>query len=85
MVTKSYGIQRQQLLEEEDELGQIVSSHNMLVKNLCIELHSLASVVTTLKIILIYVLSCEKRKFKQIYTDWSEIKIENLIFVNLDR
>ena len=26
-----------------------------------------------------------KRKPKQIYMDWSEIKIENLIFVNLDR
>ena len=55
LVTKSYGIQMQQLLEEEDELGQIVCGHNMLVKNLCIKLHSLASVVTALKIILIYV------------------------------
>ena len=43
------------LLEEKDELGQIVSCHNMLVKNLCIKLHSLASTVTALKIILIYV------------------------------
>ena len=32
-----------------------VSSHNMHVKNLCIKLHSLASTVTALKIILIYV------------------------------
>ena len=32
-----------------------VSGHNMLMKNLCIKLHSLASAVTTLKIILIYV------------------------------
>ena len=31
LVTKTYGIQTQQLLEEKDELGQIVSSHNMLV------------------------------------------------------
>ena len=32
-----------------------VSGSNILVKNFCIKLHSLASVVTTLKIILIYV------------------------------
>ena len=45
----------QQLLEEKDELGQIVFGHNMLVKNIYIKLHSLALVVTALKIILIYV------------------------------
>ena len=55
LVTKPYDVQIQQLLEEKDELGQIVSSHNMLVKNLCMKLHSLASAVTTHKIILIYV------------------------------
>ena len=32
-----------------------VSGHNMLVKNICIKLHSLASTMTTLKIILIYI------------------------------
>ena len=31
LVTKPYDVQRQQFLEEKDELGQIVSSHNMLV------------------------------------------------------
>ena len=31
VVTKPYGVQMQQLLEEKDELGKIVSSHNMLV------------------------------------------------------
>ena len=31
LVTKPYGVQMQQLLEEKDELGTIVSSHNMLV------------------------------------------------------
>ena len=55
LVTKPYGVQTQQFLEEKDELGQIVSNHNMLVKNLCIKLHSLASTMTTLKIIFIYV------------------------------
>ena len=42
LVTKPYNVQTQQLLEEKDELGQIVFGHNMLVKNLCIKLHSLA-------------------------------------------
>ena len=67
------------------KLGQIVSSHNMLVKNLCIKLHSLAFTVTALKIILIYVQGCEKRKLKHVYTDWMKIRTENLIFLNLDR
>ena len=75
----------QQLLEEKDELGQIVFGHNMLVKNLCIKLHSLVSTVTALKIILIYVQGCEKRKPKHVYMDWMKIRTENLIFVNLDR
>ena len=75
----------QQLLEEKDELGKIVSGHNMLVKNLCIKLHSLVSALTALKIILIYVQGCEKRKSKHVYTDWSEIRFEKLIYVNLDR
>ena len=39
LVTKPYSIQMQQLLEEKDELGQIISSQNMLVKNL---LHQVA-------------------------------------------
>ena len=75
----------QQLFEEEDELGQIVSGHNMLMNNLCIKLHSLALSVTVLKIILIYVQGYEKRKSKHAYMDWSKIRSENLIFLNLDR
>ena len=55
LITKAYGVQTQQLLEEKDELRQIVSGHNMLVKNICIKFHSLASIVTALKIILIYI------------------------------
>ena len=30
LVTKPYGVETQQLLQEKDELGQIVSGHNML-------------------------------------------------------
>ena len=57
----------------------------MLVKNLCIKLHSLASAVTALKIILIYVWDCKKRKLKHVYTDWIKIRTKNLIFINLNR
>ena len=48
-------------------------------------LHSVASTVMTLKIILIYVWGYEKRKPKHVYMDWSEIRFEKLIYVNLDR
>ena len=75
----------QQLLEEKDEPGQIVSDYNMLLKNLYIKLHLLASAMMALKIIFIYVYGCKKRKPKHVYMDWGEIKIENLIFLNLDR
>ena len=49
LVTKPYGVQSQQFFKEKDKLGQIVSDHNMLVKNLCIKLHSLASLRWPLK------------------------------------
>ena len=52
---KTYGVQTQQLLEEKNELGHMSPVHNMLVKNFCIKLHSLASAMTAFKIILIYV------------------------------
>ena len=55
------------------------------MKYLCIKLLSLASVVAALKIILIYVLGCEKRKPKHVYKDWSKIRSGKLIFLNLDR
>ena len=73
LVTKPYSVQTQQLLEEKDELRQIVSSHNMLVKNLCIKLHSLASSVMTLKIILIYLGLWEKKTQTTIHgLDWNQ-------------
>ena len=48
-------------------------------------LHWVASVVTALKTILIYVSGCEKRKPKHLFTNWCEIKSEKMIFINLDR
>ena len=41
LVTKPYGIQTQQLFQVKDELGQIVSGHNMLEQNLFIKFHQL--------------------------------------------
>ena len=41
LVTKLYGVQTQQLLEEKDELGHMSPIHNMLVKNFCVEVHQL--------------------------------------------
>ena len=56
LITKPYGIQMQQFLQEKDELRQnSVSGHNLLEQNLCIKFHSLASTEMALKINLIYV------------------------------
>ena len=41
--------------------------------------------MTALKKILIYVQGCKKIKPKHLFTDWSEIRFEKLIFINLDR
>ena len=41
LVTKPYGVQTQQLLEEKYELGHMSLVHNMLVKNICIEVYQL--------------------------------------------
>ena len=44
----------------------------------------LVSPLTALKIILLYVLGCEKRKPKYTITDWSQNSPEKLNFINLD-
>ena len=41
LVTKPYGVQTQQLLQEKDELGHMSSVHNMLLKFFFIKLHQL--------------------------------------------
>ena len=45
----------------------------------------LVSPLMALKIILIYVYGCEKRKPKHIPTDWMKKELKNLFFVNLDK
>ena len=85
LVTKPYGVQAQQLLQEKDELRQILFSVTIcIIKTL---LHTCATVqpLTGFKIILIYVQGCEKRKLKHILTDWIKISSEKLSFINLNR
>ena len=72
-------------LKKKDELEHMSLVHNMLVKNFCIKLHTLASAVTALKTILIYVYGCEKRNPKHTFTDWMKISSEKLNFINLDK
>ena len=48
-------------------------------------LHCVASAVTALKTILIYVWGCEKRKPKRILMDWMKNNSEKLRFINLNR
>ena len=82
LVTKPLAQRRSSFYREYDELGQIVSGHNMHVLSLCIKLHHLVKV---LKIILIYVYGCEKRNSTQIFMDMHEVKYGNSNFVILDR
>ena len=55
MVTKSYGVQTQQLLHKNDELGQILSSVTICLNKLCSTLVQLVSTFDGPKIILWYV------------------------------
>ena len=72
----------QLLLQEKDELEQFLFPVTICMNKTFL---TLAPPLTALKIILIYVQSCEKRKPKHVYMDWCEIRIEKLIFINLDR
>ena len=55
LVIKPYGAQTQQLLQKNDELGQILSSVTICLNKLCSTLVQLVNSLTTLKIILLYV------------------------------
>ena len=55
LVTKPYGAQTQQLLHNNDELGQNLSPVTICLNKLCSTLVLLVSTLTTLKIILLYV------------------------------
>ena len=61
-----------------------ISSHNFL-EQFCSTLVQLVSLLTALKIILLYVYGYEKRKPKHIIMDWMKNKPEILSFINLDK
>ena len=65
--------------------GKTVSSVTICLNKLCSTLMQLVNTLTALKIILLYVQGCEKRKLKHINTDWSQNRIENLFFINLNK
>ena len=59
---------------KNDELGKTVSPVTICLNRLCSILVQLVNTLTALKIILLYVQGCEKRKPKHINTDWSQNK-----------
>ena len=69
LVTKPYGIQTQQLLQEKDELGHMSLVHNMFVKNFCIDVHQLWQ---SLKQFL-YMFKAVRKENPNIYT-WIGVK-----------
>ena len=60
-----------------------VSDHNLL-EQLCSTLVQLVNTFTALKIVLLYVQGCEKRKLKRTIMDQSQNRIEILFFINLN-
>ena len=82
---KLYGVQTQQLLHKNDELGQILSPVTICLNKFCSTLVQLVSSLMVLKIIFLYVQGCEKRKLKHIPTDQMKTELKNLFFINLNR
>ena len=62
-----------------------MSSVTICMNKLCSTLVQLVSPLTALKIILLYVQGCEKRKPKHTITDQSQNKTEILFFINLNK
>ena len=65
--------------------GKLCLRSQFALNKLCSTLVQLVNTLTALKIIILYVQGCEKRKPKHIITDWSQNRTENLFFINLDR
>ena len=65
--------------------GKTVSPVTICLNKLCSTLVQLVNTLTALKIIILYVQGCEKRKPKHIIMDQSQNRTENLFFINLDR
>ena len=65
--------------------GKTLSPVTICLNKLCSILVQLVPPLTALKIILLYVQGCEKRKPKHIIIDQSQNRTENLFFLNLNR
>ena len=65
--------------------GKTLSPVTICLNRLCSTFVRLVSTLTALKIILLYVQGCEKRKPKHTIMDWSQNRTETLFFINLDR
>ena len=76
---------KQQLLQEKDELGQILSLVTICMNKTLLYTCAIVQPLIVLKIILIYVQGCEKRKPKYTLTDRMKNSSEKLSFINLDR
>ena len=65
--------------------GKLCLRSQLALNKLCSTLVQLVNTLTALKIIILYVQGCEKRKPKHIITDQSQNRTENLFFINLNR
>ena len=65
--------------------GKLCLRSQLALNKLCSTLVQLVNTLTALKIIILYVQGCEKRKPKHIITDQSKNRTENLFFINLNR
>ena len=70
---------------EEMNQGETLSLVTNCLNKLCSTLVQLVYTLAVLKIILLYVQSCEKRKAKHIITDQSQNRTRILFFIKLDR
>ena len=85
LVTNPMVYKAQQLLLKKDGVGQILPLVTICMNKTLLHTCATVQTLTTLKIILIYVLGCEKRKPKYILMDWMKNSSEKLSFINLDR
>ena len=65
--------------------GKTMSLVTICLNTLCSTLVQLVNTLTALKLIILYVYGCEKRKPKHINTDWSQNRTGIMFFIKLDR
>ena len=65
--------------------GKTMSLVTICLNTLCSTLVQLVNTLTALKLIILYVYGCEKRKPKHINMDWSQNRTGIMFFIKLDR